>query len=99
MTPNHDEPWCFCNAASRDLGTGAVGRGFFHSLSVYLPILLIMDGIVLDFQKKFTKRIFYSAVTYCFKKKEFFSGNCCKVGKTNSGISIISEAAPRTDEA
>ena len=34
MTPNHDKPWCFCNAASRDLGIGAVGRGFFHSLSV-----------------------------------------------------------------
>nr|VFK15051.1 MAG: hypothetical protein BECKFM1743B_GA0114221_103511 [Candidatus Kentron sp. FM] len=33
MTPNHDEPWCFCNAASRDLGAAAVGRGFFHSLS------------------------------------------------------------------
>nr|VFK11302.1 MAG: hypothetical protein BECKFM1743B_GA0114221_101754 [Candidatus Kentron sp. FM] len=27
--------WCFCNAASRDSGTAAVGRRFFHSLSFY----------------------------------------------------------------
>ncbi|VFN01961.1 MAG: hypothetical protein BECKG1743E_GA0114224_104592 [Candidatus Kentron sp. G] len=26
MTPNHGEPWCFCNAAERDSGTAAVGR-------------------------------------------------------------------------
>ena len=29
--------WAFRNAASRDLGIGAVGRGFFHSLSASVP--------------------------------------------------------------
>nr|VFJ55110.1 MAG: hypothetical protein BECKFM1743C_GA0114222_101511 [Candidatus Kentron sp. FM] len=33
MTPNHGKPWRLRNTASRDLGIGAVGRGFFHSLS------------------------------------------------------------------
>nr|VFJ63111.1 MAG: hypothetical protein BECKFM1743A_GA0114220_103243 [Candidatus Kentron sp. FM] len=37
MTPNHGKPWCFCNAASRDLGATAAGRGFFHSLSDCVP--------------------------------------------------------------
>ena len=33
MTPNHGKPWRLRNAASRDLGTAAVGGVFFHSLS------------------------------------------------------------------
>ncbi|VFN03641.1 MAG: hypothetical protein BECKG1743F_GA0114225_108282, partial [Candidatus Kentron sp. G] len=43
MTPNHGKPWRLRNAASRDLGIGAVERGFFHSLSGKVQDTLIPD--------------------------------------------------------